>query len=1572
MNDMSGREVRAAVLPSKTRLPKLSPGFLTEEDAAYWVHGQIPANADREYGSVIVQLPDGDFAATQPVQGEVNTFDFRTILDTDANGNYVHPAGYTCVANVHSHPPALDKVRAANPGQDEITLRLFLNFFSDMDFISDVSERSFFRSAYLSGPDGGLLKYSPSGTKEEFSYYLWLKAGAPRDNPVGVFGVANVIRKVASIGELKVIVSNADWVGSVGKVPPDWQPGKAFSKGVITEWPLMTRICGSAELAVLAALKEKSALTSGLVLKKLAANEYIATQARPAGQASWDPVRFFPRGDDGRVKLPAGYVLEGFYYASRPDPALFPPTQAWLYENFFTPGEMAAAIACQALSKALSEAGKPLSLYMQTRDSSILKYSFSGSEIEAALSVKNADGTFGDGGLQARMQAGTLRPREFVSTLALAGRLEVLRGSTLWDRLGQVGLDWVPFAGFPWPTLSPAFLSADDAARYVHERIGNRRDRHYAGYVFQRDDKRFIATEPLEGGIESLSLGQFYPRDNEGRTIFPIDHVMVGRYVSHEALSRLDPGKVDRLKWSRQEAALSLQAFSVEEMRQVLLDEIPLYLSGAQKSLVKFEPAEMAGARDLEKRLGSAKHPGPLVTELETGVVMPSDFIREQAAAGRLSVVVNSEMWGARGPVTAAWSVPASPWKWTRPRQVAFGAVFSSADDAALDRYFHDVRLHDQEKAWFGFILKHRDREEYIASELVPIGDEKNNVFQPESLFGVSSMPPFYSYPEGFNRHALFYSRQRVKHPSDKTGSWLSQYFISLDDLYIAVYYSRRRPVTESDKPIPLYMSTQDGALLKYENRRGSKLFDNDTPYLSLEVLKQNLANGKLQPEDFVRLVAGQGQLNVMRTSLCWDRPWPVDLHWQPFLNLERRWLSPAFSQQDDAVTYVRSRLLDHPDKLLGGVVLKRGDGLYLATDPVEVPQEDFDVKLIFPDESIRSGLFPEGCQVVARYRTRLAAELPLVFTEIQKQTYLNMLSVDTLYTAFSGPGTVTNLSEYLFGPDGSLIRYEAGLLSRLRADLVSVLTDYKQLPTDLDGKKIKQQIHSGALKPSDWVDSLAQAGYLRVVTGSRLWGSSGPVTRWAPYPAVAPGPVGDYDKAVAAPACSPAFIQQDTAARYVNEGPRHTSFPTFGFILWNARDGVFIGTLPVENQHSRMALDRVFPEGALPDGYAVQALYLRSAAAPEGVQEDDPRQFIPSPILVQQLCTAAYTPQGYKPIYFSCADGALLRFDMAAFEPGQFYDAYGQVELRPNQFSYSERARQDDQAYRRGRLDERAYIHRMARAGKLEVLVTSAYWSRHGVVDEKWQPRLADVSDSERWAARPVPALGPVFHHADDAARYIQQRAGSAEEGDTGFESAILARTPSVLNRTPRFVPLEPLASSATGASPVARIFRKANDPLATFNTPAPRYPDGYTLVATHQLYLSGNTTLVPDIEQVYANFASPPMVREHTQYLKDRGFEIKDYYYSTPYGVLLRYTPVYTRAEKDLLSMKAVEFKNGAWQAQLSSGDFISRLVDLGDFRVLIAGYYWRQSGRMGVKWRERRRQPHGLGVVWYRDEL
>ena len=50
------------------------------------------------------------------------------------------------------------------------------------------------------------------------------------------------------------------------------------------------------------------------------------------------------------------------------------------------------------------------------------------------------------------------------------------------------------------PGLSPAFAYADDAARYVHELIGDRRDVEYGGVVLRRPDGQFFCDVAGERG----------------------------------------------------------------------------------------------------------------------------------------------------------------------------------------------------------------------------------------------------------------------------------------------------------------------------------------------------------------------------------------------------------------------------------------------------------------------------------------------------------------------------------------------------------------------------------------------------------------------------------------------------------------------------------------------------------------------------------------------------------------------------------------------------------------------------------------------------------------------------------------------------------------------------------------------------------------------------------------------------------------------------------------------------------------------------------------------------------------
>lgn len=129
MDDVPGRIDRAANPPGKPKLPQVGPAFLTQEDAAYWAHRKIPLKPDREYGSVILQRPDGGFVATVPIAGEVTRFDFGTVIEVDAKGSYVHPNGYKCVANLHCHAALHDKIREHNPKWDELLVRLFISFF---------------------------------------------------------------------------------------------------------------------------------------------------------------------------------------------------------------------------------------------------------------------------------------------------------------------------------------------------------------------------------------------------------------------------------------------------------------------------------------------------------------------------------------------------------------------------------------------------------------------------------------------------------------------------------------------------------------------------------------------------------------------------------------------------------------------------------------------------------------------------------------------------------------------------------------------------------------------------------------------------------------------------------------------------------------------------------------------------------------------------------------------------------------------------------------------------------------------------------------------------------------------------------------------------------------------------------------------------------------------------------------------------------------------------------------------------------------------------------------------------
>ena len=106
MNDHTRRKP-----PGNIVLPALSPPMISADDAARFAHEAIGNKRDKEYGGLILQGESGRFFATLPIGGNLYV-DFTLLLAVDAQGNFIHPDGYTCHGLYHSHPNVLALVNA--------------------------------------------------------------------------------------------------------------------------------------------------------------------------------------------------------------------------------------------------------------------------------------------------------------------------------------------------------------------------------------------------------------------------------------------------------------------------------------------------------------------------------------------------------------------------------------------------------------------------------------------------------------------------------------------------------------------------------------------------------------------------------------------------------------------------------------------------------------------------------------------------------------------------------------------------------------------------------------------------------------------------------------------------------------------------------------------------------------------------------------------------------------------------------------------------------------------------------------------------------------------------------------------------------------------------------------------------------------------------------------------------------------------------------------------------------------------------------------------------------------------
>lgn len=1500
MDSTSGNTPSIPQEPAK--FPALGPTFISADDAAYWAHRQIGARRDRAYGGVIVQRGDGKFQPTLPVAGRMGHFDFDTLLSTGRVGELFAPPGYSGAAYYLSHSASHAEVLRAHPQWTAEQIKLDLGFFSRGHILTHMQDPGAYgQRHYLSGPDGSLIKYESTQPAEEKKLFeQGFKSFGPFTD------VELLIQKLASIGTLSVLVPNDQWGGVRGNVPANWTLGTALGHNRPVSQPFFCAVSDQVDKAIEAAATSVSTVSGsvylGFVVTSAGSSECMATYPVLSSQLNVAIELFntFPRRPHHKLERLLDFDLHGVYFLSHSDGAQS-ASDPWLYEHFISPDELAAGIKFSLWDVYRQEYPDFLNVYTRTQDGAVLQYRPSGHIREAPLN-DSAD-------FNARLKAGTLKPADYVKQVAAAGQLTVLKDSQLWDVVGDVGADWQPYARSR--RLSPAFLMADDAARFAHEQIGSRREQGYVGLILQDQDKRFVATEPVIGAQPRFALDWLCPLDASGAPIVLLEgYSFYGLYASRW---QADSSAVVRADVDEQ--LTQAQMFTTEDIRSVLDKSalvVDFYLSGSPDSLLVYSPdlSKVAARNKVQERVALLADGSTLIDQaLASGTLAPDAVVDELAGTGRLRVVAGNDVWGPRGTVLGNESIPAGV---SAP---VLGAIFTSAEEAVLNAR-HRARLdYRTAAAGWGFILKHKDRDEYVATETVPVG--RLGALNQASDFGAPVLV------DEFRTFALYCSASWVPGGLSTADAWFARHFACVTDLAAAIYDDKGTQRLTHFQDLSVFVATLDGALLRYQFSATSTRFDTK----GLQQLRSLLVNGTPPYADVIQLIAKASELKVLHTSELWDEAGIVGADWKPYAQIQRRALSPVFVSQDDAVRYALTQLDSRRERIYGGLVLRRLDGLFVATLPVAVEIENFPASWIRLDELTEQGLFLAGSTVVARYHSRMQVEPVFALSNRERDVYLAMFSTDFMSAILSGSALSPSLSpgrEYLLGLDGSLISYTLSA-SAAEKQLARSLAPASQLQRR--HTPIELQMRNGTLTPSEYVNQVARAGRLQVIKGSRLWGKVRQLSAWSAYSKGGPSQV--HRSAIADPALSPVFTQLNDAVRHVHRAVGARTGLRFGFVLKSLNAERYMTTMPIDGRQGSLAVEKVFPDGLLPLGYSVEGVYLCPSTGTGRLPHDLDQSFISPRDLMYGLDAVrvrAGAVTTFLNVFVCCADGALLRYKPKAAAP---------------EWTRLQTALAYEKVLQSGHETLFEYLRKVIANGELQAVVRSTFWSPLRVDARGVKTGIGLV----RWAPDNRFALGPVFAHADDAARSAQRLIG--EYVGQQYLGGVLIHQASS-----SFVAVEPLEDGLDSDAATALFYSGPGGPIAPVAVPGvqplplPVFPQDFKWVAVHQFYKRFNLFVKDPSaadQQLLDNLALADLWFSR-DVVKKSGVSGGSCYFTGRGGALFKFTPSFSSQETGFFSEEA---KDGV-------AAYLARLASVGRLEVVDTDNYWRRRGLVSADWK------------------
>ena len=1104
------------------QLPSLSPPFLSADDAARFAHQLIGDHRDVQYGGAILKNSLGQYFATRPVKAHGVLFKPERVMSTDSSGKFKHPPGYTCIAFYHSHADTYEQLQVLYEGWPIEDLFTRASFFSPTDVQAMLSTASFAPASYLSGLNGSLIKYQSSGSAEEKDF-AGLITEAKKHALAPFDKLVEVVRKLVDIGTVSVIQSTEIWGQRTGPLDISfnvYSPEDTLDIApVIVQRPAFGPLVFS-EPQALDYLRSRVDQTPeshyGVILKHAQRDEFVVSEP-VTGTKDFSLNRVFGKSREGVPVLYEGYAVFALYGCDgeHRDPTLIPAEQASLFKNLMHPQALEQGILLARLMGKPAEQ-RALPLFIAARDGAMLKYVSRYSSDEKTLFGKLSEAEGGGMELIRNLLADVENSLNYIHLLAHAGELSVVHTSDLWSRAGRVQTTWQPFDGFMRRNLGPSFISADDAARYAHEQIGGRVDAVYGGLIFQRGE-RFFASEPMAVHTETFDPQRVIPPERASYTPFSATAVAV--YQSH----RIHPLHLWR---SPVEEQVRRNMFDPHELCTAIKERTwakVRYLSTQEGALLKYTPSGSELELQFLPRIAPpAEHPeqvrnNPTEIRLRANSLKPSEYVVQITRVGDLQVVVGSALWGSRGPVTPAWK-PAQPRSDTGDAKVlpAFGPIFTQALDAM--RYVHE-RMGTRRQRQFGIILKDAYEDEFIVTE---------PLYAPTNAMGLSRVlprpfgAPQYFLPDGFGYHSVYVAAP--EQPLEPVAGDVYANFVApqvLSDVAVLMSTVRDQLPAGAACP-PLFISTRDGALLSYRTHSLNPLLSLDGPFSFQSSMLVGLISGKVRPTEYVRHVAGSGQLDVHLTSSLWATEGRVTMAWRPsafdipLSNGSKPHgvaLGPHFVHIDDAALYCHRRLAHpHAKNVVGAIFRTVFEGKYVPLEPehngsaANAPEHVFINSLQEQSSATPRSqpIAPYGLEPWAVYY----AHQPVtpIFARAHPREWIDnaFRPLDICYLTKSLPRLEFSLDiAFLSGNDGALLKYV-----RRRTQAENALCERVAGSDYWENRYLDQEwIDQGQQTESQYINKLLEAGELVVVKASKNWSRVGWVTsNWrSDQPAKAP-----------------------------------------------------------------------------------------------------------------------------------------------------------------------------------------------------------------------------------------------------------------------------------------------------------------------------------------------------------------------------------------------------------------------------------------------------------------------------------